>query len=271
MSEHRLLAPGSARRALLRSRSVECVALLACLAACARTAWAQTDEIQVYDATIAPTGAFNLTLHNNFTPSGNAAADFPGGIVPDHSLNGAAEWAYGIAPWLEGGLYFPLYSITRDGSILYNGFKLRALFVTPDAANRELFYGVNFEFSFNTAHWDQRAYTSEIRGIVGTHLGRFDIIFNPVVDNSWTGFSKLEFVPESRVAMALTEKYKVALEEYDNFGTISHFLPAAKQSHQLFAVVDISSKVIDIEAGVGAGLTNASDHRVLKLILSRNF
>jgi hypothetical protein len=70
--------------------------------------------------------------------------------------------------------------------------------------------------------------------------------------------------------MALSEKYKVAFEEYDDFGSVSHFLPAAKQSHQLFAVVDIKSKVIDIEAGVGAGLTGASDHWVLKLILSRD-
>jgi hypothetical protein len=236
----------------------------------ASLAFAQTDEIQVYDAAIAPTGAFNLTLHNNFTPSGNTTPAFAGGIVPDHSLNGAAEWAYGIAPWFEGGLYLPLYSITRDGSLLYNGFKLRTLFVSPDAAKREFFYGVNFEFSFNTAHWDQRGYTSEIRGIIGTHVGKFDFIFNPIVDNSWNGFSRLEVVPETRVAMAVTEKYKVALEEYDDFGSISHFLPAAKQSHQLFAVVDINTKAVAIEAGVGAGLTSSSDHWVLKLILSRD-
>jgi hypothetical protein len=245
-------------------------AMLSCLGY-ASQAQAQTDEIQVYDAAIAPTGAFNLTLHNNFTPSGDTSPRFAGGIVADKSLNGAAEWAYGIAPWFEGGLYLPLYSITRDGGVLYNGFKLRTLFVTPDAAKREFFYGVNLEFSFNTAHWDERTYTSEIRGIVGAHVGRFDFIFNPIVDNSWNGFSKLEFVPETRVAMALSGIYRVALEEYDDFGRVSHFLAAAKQSHQLFAVVDINSKLLSIEAGVGAGLTSASDHWVLKLILSRDF
>ena len=131
---------------------------------------AQTDEIQVYDATIAPVGTFNLTLHNNYTPSGSSTPAFQGGIVPDKSLNGVAEWAYGVLPWFEAGLYFPLYSLTRDNSILYNGFKLRALFVTPDAAKRDFFYGVvNFEFSFNTAHWDAHTYTSEIRPIIGTH------------------------------------------------------------------------------------------------------
>jgi len=151
-----------------------------------------------------------------------------------------------------------------------NGFKLRALFVTPDAVKRDVFYGVNFEFSFNTAHWDPRPYTSEIRGIVGAHVGKFDLIFNPIVDNSWNGFSRLEVVPETRVAMAVSEIYKLALEEYADFGTITHFLPATKQTHQLFGVIDVTTKAVGIELGVGAGLTSASDHWVLKLILSRD-
>ncbi|MEA3197015.1 MAG: hypothetical protein QOF32_1067 [Gammaproteobacteria bacterium] len=234
------------------------------------TVLAQTDEIQVYDAQIAEPGAFNLTWHNNYISSGSNTPAFPGGIVPDKSLNGVTEWAYGVTPWFEAGLYFPLYSITRDNSVLYNGFKLRTLFVTPDAANRDVFYGVNFEFSFNTAHWEDRRYTSEIRPIIGTHVGRFDFIFNPIVDNAYNGFSHLEFVPETRVAMKVSDNYKVALEEYDDFGHVSRFLPGSKQSHQLFSVIDIHTRRVDIEAGFGAGLTSASDHRVFKLILTKD-
>jgi hypothetical protein len=233
-------------------------------------AWAQTDEIQVYDAEIAAPGVINLTWHNNFISSGSGTPDFPGAIVPDKSLNGVSEWAYGVAPWFEAGLYFPLYSITRDNSVLYNGFKLRTLFVSPDAANRGVFYGVNFEFSFNTAHWNERSHTSEIRPIIGTHVGRFDFIFNPIVDNSYNGFANLEFVPATRVAMRLSDTFKVALEEYDDFGRVSHFLPASRQSHQLFSVIDIHAHGVDIEAGLGAGLTSASDHRVFKLILMKD-
>src|ERR1700681_4014893 len=124
---------------------------------------AQTDEIQVYDASIAAIGAFDLTLHANYTPSGSKTPALPGGIATDRSLNGAAEWAYGVANWFEAGLYLPVYSITRNNGVVYNGMKLRALFVTPDADKRKFFYGVNFEFSFNTAHWDERTYTSEVR------------------------------------------------------------------------------------------------------------
>jgi len=232
-------------------------------------AGAQTDEIQVYDAEIVATGAVALDLHNNYTPSGRRRPAFPGGLLPDHTLNGVAEWAYGVTPWFEAGLYLPLYSVTRDHSVLYDGFKLRALLVSPDAASRTVFYGVNFEFSFNTGHWDPRRYTSEIRPIIGAHLGRVDLIFNPIVDNSYVGVSRLEFVPATRVAVRVGQDTKLALEEYDDFGRVSHFLPSGQQTHQLFAVVDHPVAGFDIELGVGAGLNAATDHRVVKLIVMR--
>jgi hypothetical protein len=71
---------------------------------CSAAAHAQTDEIQIYDAQIAAPGVFNLTLHDNYTPDGRTNPDYPGGIVPNHTLNGVPEWAYGVAPWFEARL-----------------------------------------------------------------------------------------------------------------------------------------------------------------------
>jgi hypothetical protein len=71
---------------------------------------AQTDEIQVYDAEIADQGVFNLMMHTNFTPIGRKTADFPGGIIPNRSVNGTAEWAYGVNSWFEQGLYLPVWT-----------------------------------------------------------------------------------------------------------------------------------------------------------------
>ena len=51
--------------------------------------FAQTDEIQVYNAEIADQGVFNLEVHTNYTPIGRKTPDFPGGIIPNHSVNGA--------------------------------------------------------------------------------------------------------------------------------------------------------------------------------------
>ena len=52
-------------------------------------AFAQTNEIQVYDAEIEELGKFNVMVHSNFTPIGRNVPVFPGGIVPNDSVNGA--------------------------------------------------------------------------------------------------------------------------------------------------------------------------------------
>jgi hypothetical protein len=233
-------------------------------------ALAQTDEIQVYDAHIAAPGVFNLTIHDNYIASGSKMPEFPGGLVPDHAFSGVPEWAYGVTPWFEAGLYLPLYSITPDKGGTLNGFKLRALFVEPDAQDQTFVYGVNFEFSYNAKHWDPDRYTSEIRPILGVHLGKVDFIFNPILDNNWSTIGNLDFAPSTRLAYNVTSAWAVALEEYDDFGPLRRFNPADAQSHQLFAVADYAGAPLDVEAGVGFGLTRASDNLTFKLIVSRD-
>ncbi len=112
-------------------------------------ALAVTDEIQVYTGDVMAPGALGLTWHNNYTPSGTKTADFPGALIDNHAYSSVLEWAYGVTPWFEAGLYLPLYANTAGAGWTYNGFKLRALFVQPDNAEKDFYYGVNFEFSWN--------------------------------------------------------------------------------------------------------------------------
>src|SRR5579864_5178214 len=137
----------------------ERVAILIMSFAACGLARAQTDEIQVYNAEIAAPGVFNLTLHDNYTPNGRTAPEFPGGIIPNHALNGVSEWAYGVTNWFEAGLYLPLYSISMDRGPTINGGKVRLLFAVPKADERTFVYAVNFEFSYNSRHWDARRFT----------------------------------------------------------------------------------------------------------------
>jgi len=242
--------------------------LLCALCAGPHAARGQTDEIQVYDAAITAPGEFNLTWHNNFTPSGRSEPAFPGGIVPEHALNGVPEWAYGVTRWFEAGLYLPIYTRTGDGALLFDAAKLRALFVLPDARDRSFFYGINFELSYNQPHWDTSRYTGEIRGIVGAHLGRLDLIVNPIFDTDFKGGAgNLEFVPAVRAAWNPGGKLAFAIEEYADFGTLDHFKPRDEQSHTLFAVIDYGSSSKGVELGCGRGITAATDHWVIKLMI----
>ena len=231
---------------------------------------AQTDEIQVYNAEIAPQGVANLTLHTNYTFSGLKTPRFAGGLVPDHTLNGVPEWAYGVTDWFEQGLYLPLYSVASNRGATLNGFKIRELFVSPDAANRSFFYGVNFEFSYNAKHWEDTRYSSEIRPIIGWRSGPIELIVNPIFDNSFRGFKNLDFAPEGRLAYSISAEWQFGLEHYSDFGVIHHFSAGDQQSQQLFSVVDYLGEPVTVEAGLGFGLTAGSDRLVAKLILSRD-
>jgi hypothetical protein len=243
------------------------LAALVLVAVTRSAAYAQTDEIQVYTAEIAPQGVFNLTLHTNFTPQGIRTPAFPGAVTANHSLNGVPEWAYGVKPWFEAGLYMPLYSVDRTTGFGLDGFKLRSLFVVPHAEDSRFFYGTNFEFSINAKRWNTSRFSSEVRPIVGVRFGDVDVVFNPILDTEYDGFRNLEFVPALRVALNLSKVWAVAAEEYDDFGPIHGFLPGNQQVHQIWGVIDRNGK-LNIEAGVGAGLTDASDKLTLKLILS---
>src|ERR1700722_19215018 len=209
-------------------------------------AFAQTDEIQVYDAVIAEPGIFNLTWHNNFIADGLKTPAFPGGLIPDKSFNGVTEWAYGVTDWFELGLYLPLYSISKDR-------------------------GATFDFGYNALHWQPRRFTSEIRPIIGWHLHPVDIIVNPILDNSFSGgFKSLDFAPAERVAYNFPPKWALAVEEYADYGLLRNLASGSQQVHELYAIFDRYSKVVNVEAGVGFGLTSSSDKITLKLILSRD-
>jgi len=233
---------------------------------------AQTDEIQVYDAEIAEPGVFNLMIHSNFTPIGRTKPDYPGAIIANDSFNGTAEWAYGVKPWLEQGLYMPVYSIhSGNHGTTINGFKIRELFVRPHAAEHKFFYGLNFEFSVNALYWESRRITSEIRPIIGVHLRQWDFIYNPIVDTDYTGGVKgLQYNPAGRVAYNLNQKWAVAMEEYDGFGPLRGFVAHNQQFHETWAVVDRKSGFLNVETGVGVGWSGGADRLTLKMMLSRD-
>jgi hypothetical protein len=256
------LFPGGARRAILLTALILTVA--------PAIAWAQTDEIQVYDAAIAEPGVVNLMLHTNFTPSGQKDPAFPGAIIPNHSFNSVPEWAWGITPWFEQGLYLPVYSISKGRGATLDSVKLRELFVRPHADMHTFFYGINFEFSFNARYWESRRYSAEARPIIGLHLHQWDLIVNPIFDTGWDGANNLEFVPAERIAYNFNPKWAAAIEEYADYGPVKQFMPGSEQSHSLWAVVNHPSKAVDVEFGIGFGLTSATDKVTLKLMVSRD-
>jgi len=228
-----------------------------------------TDEIQVYNAGIAAVGQFTIQQHLNYIGVGLKDPPFPGGLVSHHSINGTPEFAYGVTDWWEVGLYLPF--AIQDRQFLSDSFKLRSLFVLPNAAERNFFYGVNFEFSNTTPKFSQTRFGLEIRPIIGVRNADYEFIVNPIVDIGFGKYGEAHFTPAARVARKLGPDLFVGLEYYADFGEIGNFLKPADQQHTLFAVTDFKLGDFGVNFGVGYGLTPASDRFVVKTIVGYAF
>jgi hypothetical protein len=240
-------------------------ALSAALAQPARA----VDEIQVYNADIAAPGQFTIQQHLNYVGAGLTTPPFPGGLVSNHSINGTPEFAYGVTDWWEVGLYLPF--AIQDQQFLSDSFKLRTLFVSPNAGQRNFFYGVNFELSNTTPQFSQTRFELEIRPIVGVRNADYEFIVNPIVDVGFGKYGRADFAPAARVARKLGPDLFVGLEYYADFGEIGNFARLADQQHTLFAVTDFKLGVFDVDFGVGYGLTSASHRFVVKTIVGYAF
>src|ERR1700692_2822232 len=207
-----------------------------------------TDEIQVYNAEIAAVGQFTIQQHLNYVPGGLTNPPFSGGLVSNHSLNGTPEFAYGVTDWWEVGLYLP-FSI-KDQKFYSDAFKLRTLFVSPHADQRDFFYGVNFEFSNETPPFAQTRFALEIRPIIGVRNSEYEFIVNPIVDVGFGKYGEADFAPAARIARKFDQNLYAGLEYYADFGKIGDFSRLADQQHTLFAVTDFKFGVFDVDFGI---------------------
>ena len=85
-----------------------------------------------------------------------------------------------------------------------------------------------------------------------------------------TGLKNLDFASSARIAYNIDKTWAIAAETYSDYGVVRQFLPLSQQSQQIFGVVDYRTDDFNIEAGVGFGLTPASDRLVVKLMVSRD-
>jgi hypothetical protein len=228
------------------------------------------DEIQVYNGDINEVGQFSIQQHLNYTIKGITEPAYPGALVSNHALNGTPEFAYGVTPWLELGLYVP-WAVNGQGQFLSNNIKLRTLFAIPDASKKDFFYGLNFEYDFPTWPFVPSRFAMEVRPIIGWRNSQWELIINPIIDFAWGQLGDVDFAPAARLARKLGEDRFIGLEYYSGLGAPGSFPSFTQQSHQLFAVTDFKIGKLDVDLGIGYGLTPGSDRWVAKTILSYEF
>jgi hypothetical protein len=253
----------------------------AVLALLATAAFAQDNyEIQVYPGETVDKGVTMVELHSNFTFQGSKPA--PGssraddGTAPTtHALHETIEITHGITDWFETGWYiFTSYNQNGNG-YGWVGDHIRPRVRVPEAWHWPVGVSLSLEFGYQRAKYSPDTWSLEIRPIIDKTLGRWYLSFNPTMDRSFHGpgvAGGVGFSPNFKLGFDVTKKVNVGFEYYGALGPVTGFDPLREQQQQLIPSIDLNlGKEWEFNAGVGVGMTGATDHLLVKVILGRRF
>jgi hypothetical protein len=110
----------------------------------------------------------------------------------------------------------------------------------------------------------------EIRPIVGFRKNDIEFIVNPILDIGFGHNGGVTFTPATRLARNFGENFSLGIEYYTGLGPLQNFVPFNDQQHNIYAVTDFKVGRWDVNAGIGYGLTSASDRWMAKMIIGTN-
>jgi len=249
------------------------IPVFACLG-CAVALRAQGSyEVQVYASEMTPKGVTMVELHSNFTASGSKKTD-DGTLPTNHQEHETLEITHGWNEWFETGFY-QFTSIQPDGSWKWVGTHIRPRIAVPESYQLPVGLSLSTEFGYQRALFSADTWTWEIRPIVDKKIGRFYMAFNPSIDKSFHGPSQkagYEFSPNVKFSYDVTKKVALGVEYYGAVGPVTGFDPLRDQQQQFIPAVDVDfGKNWEFNFGVGVGVTQATDHLLVKAILGYRF
>jgi hypothetical protein len=131
------------------------------------------------------------------------------------------------------------------------------------------------EFGYQRPNFSLDTWTWEIRPIVDKTIGKLYLCFNPTLEKSFHGPGQdlgYEFSPNAKIAYELQKRVTLGLEYYGALGPITGFDPLRDQGQQFVPAVDIDfGPHWEFNFGVGVGVTQATDHLLIKAILGYRF
>lgn len=229
-------------------------------------------EIQVYPSETQDPGTTMVELHSNYTIEGSKTAD--GVLGTEHQLHETVEITRGITNWFETGFYIFTSAQSGEGW-QWVGDHIRPRVRVPEEWKWPVGVSLSMEFGYQRYLFSPDTWTLEIRPIIDKQIGRLYLSFNPTFDRSFHGPSVsqgLVFSPNFNAGWDFTKKINGALEYYGSLGPVTGFDPLRDQEQQIVPAINLNlSPKWEFNFGVGVGMTQATDHLLVKMIIGRRF
>jgi hypothetical protein len=224
-------------------------------------------EIQVYNGSINSIGEYSLETHLNHVFSAKKTPDFEEQTPYAHLTHLTFEFARGMTPFWEAGAYLQT-AITQSPNLEWAGVKLRSKLVVPDVEKTHFHLGVNTEISNIPSHYEDARWGFELRPIIGYTWEWVTVLFNPIFDVAFSGDSQVPaFEPALKTMVDTHQGFGLGFEYYADFGELNTVGGLDSQEHYLFGAFDLIGKSLELNVGIGAGLTSSSNGLVAKAIV----
>lgn len=249
--------------------------LACCIFVSACAAFAQGNyEIQVYPSETQTPGSTMVELHSNFTFEGSK--NVIDGVQPtEHQLHETVEITQGITNWFETGFYIFTSYNANQGGWQWVGDHIRPRVRIPEEWKWPVGVSVSLEVGYQRYYFSADTWTLEIRPIIDKQIGRWYFAFNPTLDRSFHGpgvNQGVTFSPNFKAGYDFTKKINAGVEYYGSLGDITGFDPLRDQEQQIVPCIDLNlSPAWEFNFGVGVGVTQGTDHLLVKMILGRRF
>ncbi|MDB5231243.1 MAG: hypothetical protein JWN76_2048 [Chitinophagaceae bacterium] len=228
-------------------------------------------EIQVYGSETMTKHYTMLELHSNYTFSGTKQKI--NGVFPsNHIWHETIEITHGFSDWFETGFYI-FTSVGSNNRTNYVGSHIRPRVAIPQRYHFPVGLSLSAEIGYQKREYSEDDWSIEIRPIIDKDFGKLYLSFNPTFEKSLHGLNQkegFEFAPNFKAALSLSKWIIPGIEYYGSLGVLNHLAPYQQQEHALFITLDSEfSPDWEFNIGYGFGLTNATDHSIIKLILGR--
>ncbi|MBD0374353.1 MAG: hypothetical protein ICV51_01820 [Flavisolibacter sp.] len=231
--------------------------------------FAQADnEIQVYTS---PTIQHHWTifeLHSNYTFKGSKMLTDP---TYAHWTNETVEITHGFGKNFEIGFY-TFTALSPQRTYQYLGNQVRPRVTVPVEWKWPFGASLSMELGFFRPDRQSPFYwQGELRPIIDKTTDKWYFAFNPNIEFVVTGPEKqLGLTPQFKSVYTIKQVFGIGFEYYSALGRFNKLLPLNEQEHLMGPRRDLYvDPKWEINTGFLFGLTDYSNHRIVKLLLGR--
>ena len=230
-------------------------------------------EIQTYPSETQDPGTTMVELHSNFTFEGSKG-ETDGVLGTEHQLHETVEITQGINPWFELGFYIFTSADAREGW-QWVGDHIRPRVRVPEDWKWPVGVSLSVEIGYQrylyfSRHLDHGA-AADCGQATGALVHGVQPGAGPRLSRAGRA-SGLDVFAEREGGLRFHQEDQRGVRILWNAGHADRLYPIPQQTQDLFAVTDLNlSPKWEFNFGVGMGLTGATDHLIVKMILGRRF